>query len=234
MDMKSEKQRIFPAMGLAACLVAALCALALASACSPAQGGYAQSDASTEAAGPATPSAAGGSDVQVAPVQEQSARDASPSSGNGASESVALVAPDELNAEAIVSDSQIERFGIDAFFTVEEISDDVFAQMEGITFSADCPVARADLRYIRVLHVDAEGNRKVGEMVANAQIADELCSLFRDLYDAGYPIERMRLADHYSGDDEASMRANNTSCFNYRVVEGSGELDKGHRSRRRL
>ena len=36
----------------------------------------------------------------------------------------------------------------------------------------------------------------------------------------------MRLIDEYDGDDTASMEDNNTSCFNYRVVEGSTSLSK--------
>ena len=36
----------------------------------------------------------------------------------------------------------------------------------------------------------------------------------------------MLLIDEYDGDDTASMEDNNTSCFNYRVVEGSDSLSK--------
>ena len=72
-----------------------------------------------------------------------------------------------------------------------------------------------------MLHCDAEGNAIVGELVCAKTIADDLLSIFRALFQSGYPIEKMRLVDEYDGDDEASMRDNNTSCFNYRVVEGT-------------
>ena len=45
--------------------------------------------------------------------------------------------------------------------------------------------------------------------------------VFRELYDAGWPIRRMRLVDDYGGDDERSMAADNTSGFNCRRVAGS-------------
>ena len=36
----------------------------------------------------------------------------------------------------------------------------------------------------------------------------------------------MRLVDDFEGDDELSMEANNSSAFNYRVIEGSTQLSK--------
>ncbi len=40
--------------------------------------------------------------------------------------------------------------------------------------------------------------------------------ILRSLYDASYPIEKMRLIDHYGADDQASMEDNNSSAFNFR------------------
>ena len=36
----------------------------------------------------------------------------------------------------------------------------------------------------------------------------------------------MQLIDDYDGDDERSMQANNTSCFNFRAIAGSTKLSK--------
>jgi hypothetical protein len=41
-----------------------------------------------------------------------------------------------------------------------------------------------------------------------------------------YHIEKIKLIDEYNGDDTASMLDNNTSCFNYRVVDGTTNLSK--------
>ena len=83
-----------------------------------------------------------------------------------------------------------------------------------------CPVPLRDLRYLRMTHRDLEGRARTGEMVVHRRWADEVTSVFGRLYDAGWPIARMRLVDDYGADDDASMAANNTSGFNCRRVAG--------------
>ncbi len=91
----------------------------------------------------------------------------------------------------------------------------------GSSWRADCPVAVDDLRLITVAHHGFGGDRRVGEMVVHADHADALLTVFERLYDAGFPIERMELITTYDGDDQASMRANNSSGFNCRVIDGT-------------
>lgn len=111
-----------------------------------------------------------------------------------------------------------------ASFTVDTISDAVFQRMQGRSFPEGCTVSRSDLRYLRVLHYNAEGEVCQGEMVCNKLIADDLTDIFRQLYEARYPIERMRLIDDYDANDERSMSDNNSSCFCFRTVAGSNKL----------
>ena len=61
-------------------------------------------------------------------------------------------------------------------------------------------------------------------MICHKDIADDLLAIFQELYKAAYPIERMVLIDEYDADDEASMRANNTSAFNFRYASGMKRL----------
>lgn len=111
-------------------------------------------------------------------------------------------------------------------FTVQEIPDSVWLRMQGKTYLDNPHIGRCDLRYLRLLHYDLEGNVCQGEMVCNKLIADRLLDIFRQLYEARYPIERIQLADDFDADDERQMQANNTSCFCYRVVAGSTKLSK--------
>ena len=111
-------------------------------------------------------------------------------------------------------------------FRVDTLSDAVFSRMLGKSFPEGCTVARSDLRLLSVLHYDADGSTKHGQMVCNKAIADDLLDIFRQLYEARYPIERMTLIDDYDADDERSMTANNTSCFCFRQVAGSKKLSK--------
>ena len=111
-------------------------------------------------------------------------------------------------------------------FSVAPLSDSIFARMQGRSYPEGCTVPRSDLRHVRVLHVDAQGKTHKGELVCNKVIAQDLVEIFRRLYQARYPIEKIRLIDDYDADDEQSMSDNNTSSFCYRTVSGSKKLSK--------
>ena len=130
----------------------------------------------------------------------------------------------EIAAGTAVTADQLALYGEDAFFTVEPISDALLERMWGLSYKEDCTVPREELRYIRVLHVDAAGTTLVGELVMNAAVAQDVCDIFRELYHAGYPIEKMHLVDDYGASDDASMEDDNTSAFNYRVIAGTSQL----------
>lgn len=123
----------------------------------------------------------------------------------------------------IVGEEVVARRGVSSFFSVSKISDSVFERMRR-SYKEGCRVAREDLRYLLCLHKDAQGRSIVGEMVVNRAIANDVLEILRKLYDAHYPIERMRLIDDYGADDERSMAANNSSAFNYRITTGSTKL----------
>ena len=109
-------------------------------------------------------------------------------------------------------------------FYQQEITDDIFARIEGKSFKANCITSREDLRYLRVLHYNKDREILEGELICHKDIADDLLAIFQELYKAAYPIERMVLIDEYDADDEASMRANNTSAFNFRNASGMKRL----------
>ena len=72
--------------------------------------------------------------------------------------------------------------------------------------------------------MDFNGDTKDGELICNKELAQDMVEIFYELFISGYQIESIKLVDEYGGDDTASMLANNTSCFNYRVVEGTTKL----------
>ena len=134
--------------------------------------------------------------------------------------------PQKWVAATVVTDEEVRRVGIDRCFVVEPLSDETFQRMQGKSWKKDCPLKRDDLRYLKMLHRNAEGRIQLGEMVVNTRIAERVLRIFRKLYEAGYRIERIVLVDDYNGDDERSMEANNTSSFNYRTVPGKKSLSK--------
>ena len=83
-----------------------------------------------------------------------------------------------------------------------------------------------DLCYLSVLYYDFNGEVQSGELICNKKIADDLAEIFYELYLNEYQIEKMILVDEYNADDTASITDNNTSCFNYRVVDGTTTLSK--------
>ena len=83
-----------------------------------------------------------------------------------------------------------------------------------------------DLRYVHILHYDFEGNLAEGELICNNYIAQDLIEIFYELFLNEYRLERVTLIENYNGDDTLSMMDNNTSCFNYRVVDGTTNLSK--------
>ena len=104
----------------------------------------------------------------------------------------------------------VRQFGVARCFAADTLTDAVFSRIWRKSYREGCTIARADLRYLRVLHVDGEGKTRTGEMICNRLIASDLVDIFRKLYDARYPIQRMVLIDEYNADDETSMRANNS------------------------
>ena len=111
-------------------------------------------------------------------------------------------------------------------FTISPIPDDIFAKMQGKSFKDNCTVPREDLRYLKVLHVGFDGKTHIGELVVNRLIADDVLDIFKQLYEAGYEIEKIRLIDEYDADDEKSMSDNNSSAFNFRYISYSTKLSK--------
>jgi poly-gamma-glutamate synthesis protein (capsule biosynthesis protein) len=86
-----------------------------------------------------------------------------------------------------------------------------------------CPVPLEDLRLVTVRHWNDQGDVTTGELVVHADSADAIAHVFGDLYAQRFPIARMELVDVYGADDNASMRANNTSAFNCRTVAGTSQ-----------
>ncbi len=110
--------------------------------------------------------------------------------------------------------------------TVSPVPDDVRARMVRVSHRDDdarCPAFTA-LAYLTVDHVAMDGGVARGELVVAAAIAPHAVALFRRLYALGFPIRSLRLVDDFTASDDASMAADNSSAFNFRVVAGTTVL----------
>lgn len=144
------------------------------------------------------------------------------------------------------SQSSPERIVYQTDFYAEPLSEQLIAMIAGISYplteseaeNTEVPVSNIvsdetqiavtleELRYLHVLHYDFNGEIQSGELICNQAIANDLLEIFYELYRNEYQIEKIKLIEEYTGDDTLSMLDNNTSCFNYRVVDGSTSLSK--------
>ena len=134
-----------------------------------------------------------------------------------------------LSSEVSVSEednnqNSVERIIYQDGFYYEPISNEIFKRISGISYPVDCTVSLDELRYLVLQYIDFNGETQTGEMICNKSIAQDVVEIFYELYRNDYQIESVKLVDEFNGDDTASMLANNTSCFNYRVVEGTTRL----------
>lgn len=124
------------------------------------------------------------------------------------------------------------RYTLDENFYYEPLSDNLRRYITGVSYPAQTEdsqepeVTLDELRYIHILHYDFDGNPTEGELICNEAIAQDLVEIFYELYRNEYQLERVLLVDEYDGDNTASMEDNNTSCFNYRMAEGTNSLSK--------
>lgn len=117
-------------------------------------------------------------------------------------------------------------WSIDNNFYIKEIDDSIFQRINGISYKENDYIKIYDLRYIHILHKNLQGETCEGELIFNKYFAKDILEIFEELYKANYPIERVKLIDEYKGDDNLSMKNNNSSAFNYRQMTTSNKLSK--------
>lgn len=93
--------------------------------------------------------------------------------------------------------------------------------MIGRSWRRGCPVPLRDLRLVRLAYVGFDGEAHLGALVVHRWYPQSILRVFRRLYEARFPIRRMRLVDRYGANDDRSMAADNTSAFNCRLRAGS-------------
>ena len=144
--------------------------------------------------------------------------------------------PETESVEVIMEETQAtttvtssDRIILTDGFFYEPITPEIEARIRGISYpedDSDIAITLDELSYVNVLYNDFNGSISRGELICNDSIAQDLVEIFEELYRSGYQFEQITLIDEYGGDDTLSMEHNNTSCFNYRVVDGTDNLSK--------
>ncbi|WP_019614571.1 M15 family metallopeptidase [Psychromonas ossibalaenae] len=86
------------------------------------------------------------------------------------------------------------------------------------------PVQCGRLRNVSFTHVDFQGIEKTGQIVVLDAVAPYVENIFTQLLHKKFPIHQAVTIEHFSGDDDKSMQANNSSGFNYRAITGQQSL----------
>lgn len=110
--------------------------------------------------------------------------------------------------------------------SVAPLDDELAQAMTGVSWRPGCPVGLEALAVLSVPHWTPESGLSRGQLVVAAEVADEVLSVFRELYGARFPITRMEPVHVFGGSDDASMAADNTSAFNCRPVTGGSSYSR--------
>ena len=92
--------------------------------------------------------------------------------------------------------------------------------MRGSSWRPGCPVGLDTLRVVRVTYLGFDRQAHRGRLVVHRSVAHDVARVFGRLYDARFPIRKIRLVDFYGADDKRSMKDDNTSAFNCRYRNG--------------
>ncbi len=100
----------------------------------------------------------------------------------------------------------------------------VTAAQLGATWKPGCPVGPEQLRRVEVNYLGFDKQTHRGELIVHEDVVADVVAIFGQLYELGYPIEKMASVAGYPGaEDELSMRDNNTSAFNCRLLPSGND-----------
>ncbi len=104
--------------------------------------------------------------------------------------------------------------------------------MRGTTWHPGCPVAIGRLRLLTLRYWGFDHYVHEGRMVVNGSVADGVVAVFRQLFDARFPINQMHLAVEYRPNhDDPNDDRDYTAGFNCRPVvtaRGAGSTWSQH------
>ena len=80
------------------------------------------------------------------------------------------------------------------------------------------------LSMVDVCYFSFDGMRHQGQIIVNSDLEDDVYAIFTLIEKLKFPVGKVIPIVAYSWQDHESMAANNTSSFNFRVIEGTTKL----------
>ena len=136
----------------------------------------------------------------------------------------------KINKKEELPKEELERYTYQEDFYYENLSNEIKTRITGKSFPKEfdetySKISYNDLKYLNIKYYDFnEIEHNDGALIVNKDVAEEVLKIFYELYQNKYPIDKMKLVEEYDAIDELSMEDNNTSAFNYRIVENSDKL----------
>jgi len=103
--------------------------------------------------------------------------------------------------------------------------------MRGETWKPGCPVLLGDLSLLRFNYRGFDGEVHRGPMVVNRAVARDVLGVFDALFEAGFPIRHVALAERFRPSADPNSRRSVTASFNCRPVvtpDGPGDTYSQH------
>jgi hypothetical protein len=98
----------------------------------------------------------------------------------------------------------------------------VTARSLGKSWHEGCPVGPKQLRALHMTFWGFDHTAQRGTLIVRARSVSAYVSAFHKMYHHRFQIRRMRPVSVYGGDDNVSMRHDNTSAFNCRYAVSDG------------
>jgi hypothetical protein len=105
--------------------------------------------------------------------------------------------------------------------TIARIDSAQAKRMTGVSWRRGCPVPLRDLRVLTLSHWGFDRNVRTGRLIVHEDVSRPVLGAFRELYAERFPIRRIVPVDSYDASDFRSIKADNTSAFNCRYVDGT-------------
>ncbi|MBP3799532.1 MAG: M15 family metallopeptidase [Bacilli bacterium] len=110
-----------------------------------------------------------------------------------------------------------------------EYGDDIYNFINNKSYIENPNIKLEDLRLIKLLYYDFNKKIKEGKIIVNKLIEEDILDIFTELYKNKYQLNSVNLVEDYwckdsLTTDKVSMANNNSSAFNYRIIDGKDYL----------
>lgn len=110
------------------------------------------------------------------------------------------------------------------FFTEDVIVDSSMSFSEAVEGSTAPEEIILNMSLVDVLYYSFDGKKHQGQVIVNRELEDDVYEIFNFIEKILFPIGKVIPIAAYQWNDYDSMADNNTSSFNFRVIEGTNKL----------